>query len=139
MALNKVEYHVQSGAFFTFKVQAGQTVKIGEIVEIVGDRTVKTAVADSQAPVGVVYSGTVGVDGVTTGYQGNNGDVVTVIVLKPIVYLTAGATVAAGNQLKTGANGTAVPATVATDLYNERVGIAITGAASGSKFLALLV
>lgn len=139
MAQNKVEYHIQEGGFFTFKVNAGEVVKIGQIVEIKGDRVVGLAGAGSQKVIGVVYSGTVGIDGINVGYSGDNGDVATVVVLKPLVYLTAGGAVSAGDPLKSDANGNAVTATVGTDATEAIFGMAITGAgASGEDFVAVL-
>jgi hypothetical protein len=137
MARNNVEYHIQAGAFHTFKVAAGQTIRIGQIVELTGDLTVGVAGADSDSVVGVVYSGTVGIDGLTDGYKGDNGDVVTVVVLKPFVYLTADGAITAGAILTAGANGRAVAG--ATPTVGTRVGIAVTGAATaGEKFVAML-
>jgi predicted acyltransferase (DUF342 family) len=138
MARNKLEYHIQSGSFQTFAVKAGQTVKIGEIVEVSGDLEVQRATATSTKVLGVVYSGTVGVDGVTVGYQGNNKEKVTVIVLKPIVYLPAGATVTAGAVLKSDANGKIAPLVIGTDNDNARVGIALTGATAGNDAIVAL-
>ena len=143
MALNSVERHIQAGGLFTFKVAAGQTVKVGQLVEISGDQTVSLASADSKKVIGVVYSGTVGVDGVGTGYVGNNGDVVTVVSLRPIVYLTAGAAITAGSFIKAGTAGKAIAhadggAYVAGE-FKQVVGMAITAASGdGVTFLATL-
>jgi len=136
MAQNKVEYHIQDGGIFTFKVKAGATVKIGQLVEITGDREVAVPAGLSTKLVGVVYSGTVGIDGVGTGYKGDNGDVVSVVLLKPLVYLTAGDAVTAGAKVSSNASGQAV-ATGATDA--NKVAFAITGATAGNPFLAALV
>jgi hypothetical protein len=133
MARNFVEYHIQDGAFHTFKVDAGQTVKIGQLVELTGELAVSVAGAGADA-LGVVYSGTVGIDGLNDGYKGDNGDVVTVIVLKPLVYLEAGASVTAGNALEAGANGVAIP----NAGTNPKVGTALKSGASGERFLAIL-
>jgi Uncharacterized conserved protein (DUF2190) len=138
MAKNKVEYYIPAGGFFSFKVNAGETVKIGQLVEIKGDRTVGVATADSQKVVGVVYSGTVGVDGVNDGYKGDNGDVATVVILKPFVFLTAGGNITAGDALKAGANGQAVKLDPATGNFAEKIGMAITGATAGQQFIAVL-
>lgn len=139
MARNFVEYHIQEGAFHTFKVASGQTVKIGQMVEIVGDRTVGVAGADSDKVIGVVYSGTVGKDGLNVGYSGDEGDVVTVVALKPLVYLEAGAGgVTAGDKLKTDANGNAVALVVGTDSDLAKVGLALEAGTAGDRFLALL-
>lgn len=138
MARNKVEYHIQDGALFTFKVKAGQTVKIGELVEISGDMEVQRAGATSTKVVGVVYSGTVGLDGLNVGYKGDNGDVVTVVVFKPFVYLTAGAAVTAGQPVKSDANGKITPLTVGTDSDLAYIGLALTNASAGSDSIVLL-
>lgn len=142
MARNFVEYHIQEGAFHTFKVASGQTVKIGQVVEIVGDRTVGVAGADSQKAIGVVYSGTVGKDGLNVGYVGDEGDVVTVIALKPLVYLEAGSAVTAGDMLASNGAGTVKPhtstATFVAGEYNAVVGIALEAGAVGERFLAMI-
>lgn len=132
MARNKVEYHIQEGAFFTFKVEAGQTLYIGQPVDISGDMSVSLAAAGADA-IGIVYSGTVGLDGVKDGYKGDNGDVVTVVVLKPIVYLTAGASVAAGDAVEVAGSGKFAPLNT-----GAQVARAITGAAADNDFIALL-
>jgi hypothetical protein len=134
MAQNRVEYHIQDGAIFTFKVDAGQTIRIGQIVALTGDRTVSVADAGSTGLVGVVYGGTVGIDGVNEGFKGDNGDVVSVVVLKPFVYLEAGGAITAGASLTAGANGTAVVG----DGIGENIGTAIQDAASGERFVAFL-
>jgi hypothetical protein len=133
MAQNKIEYHIQSGAFFTFKVDAGATLFIGQPVKVVGDMTVALAGAGEEA-VGVVYSGTVGIDGVNAGYKGANGDVVTVVLNKPIVYLTAGGAITAGSDVEVGAGGKFV-----TKATGVAVAKALSGAgADGDKFIAYL-
>jgi len=136
MALNKVEYHIQEGAFHTFKVASGQTIKIGQPVVVTGDMLVSLAGTGADA-IGIVYSGTVGLDGLTVGYQGDNGDVVTVIVLKPIVYLTAGATVAAGNDVQVGSAGKFVYSD-GTTYTGVIIGKALSGAVVDEDFVALL-
>ncbi|PEZ47033.1 hypothetical protein CN367_11740 [Priestia megaterium] len=138
MARNKVEVHIQDGALFTFKVKAGQTLKIGEVVEISGDEEVQRAGATSTKVIGIVYSGSVGIDGVNVGYKGDNGDVVTVVVMRPQVYIPVGATVTAGQVLKSDANGKVVPLVVGTDSDQARVGIALTGATSGNDAIVIL-
>jgi Uncharacterized conserved protein (DUF2190) len=135
---NKVEYHIQDGSLHSFKVQAGQTVKIGEIVEIASDLKVQRAGATSTKVIGVVYSGTVGIDGVNVGYQGDKGDVATVIVLKPLVYMPAGSAVTAGAVVKSDANGKIAPLVAGTDSDLARVGIALTGATAGSDAIVAL-
>lgn len=139
---NRVEYRIPEDAGHTFKVKAGQVIKVGELAEITGDFEVQRASADSKKVVGVVYSGTVGVDGVNVGYQGDKGDVVTVVLLKPLVYLTAGGTIAVGDKVKSGANGQAVKqvatATYVADEEKQVVGMALTGATSGNKFVVAL-
>lgn len=104
MARNKVEYHIQAGAFHTFKVQAGETLFIGQPVAIRGDMTVGLANEGEEA-IGVVYAGNVAKDGVNEGYKGDDGDIVTVVMNKPIVYLTAGGAIPAGGDIQVGANG----------------------------------
>lgn len=137
MARNKVEYHIQEGAFHTFKVASGQTIKIGQPVKVTGDMTVSLATKGDQA-IGIVYSGTVGLDGLNVGYKGDNGDVVTVIVLKPIVYLTAGTGgVTAGNPIQVGDAGKFIHRDGTTNT-GEVVGIALSGALADADFIALL-
>lgn len=141
MARNFVEYHIQEGAFHTFKVTAGQTIKIGQLVSISGDRSVSVAGAGSKA-IGVVYSGTVGKDGINVGYLGSEGDVVTVIVLKPLVYLQAGGTIVAGDTLSAGASGKAVKfvesGTYVANSGDIVIGTALEGAVLDARFLAVL-
>jgi hypothetical protein len=137
MARNRVEYHIQEGAFHTFKVEAGQTAYIGQFVEVAGDRTVQPAGAGSTKVVGQVYSGTVGLDGLTDGYKGDNGDVVTVIALKPLTYVEVGGAVTAGANLKAD-SGNAVSHTEGTDSDNAVIGLALEGGASGERILAML-
>lgn len=136
MAQNKVEYHIQDGAIFTFKVATGQTLKIGEIVTLTGDRTVGKAASTATAPaIGVVYGGTVGKDGVNVGFVGNEGDVVSVVVFKPFVYLEAGAAVTAGTRLVSDAQGKAI----AVSGVLLPFATAVTGAtAAGQKIIAYL-
>lgn len=138
MAQNLVEYHIQDGAFHTFKVASGQTIKIGQLVEVVGDNTVGVATAGSNKVVGVVYSGTVGLDGLNDGYKGDNGDVVTVVSLRPLVYLQAGANVVAGDVLKAGGGGVAVKADTTGGTGYDKIGVALQGASTGQRFLAML-
>jgi hypothetical protein len=134
MARNKVEYHIQDGSLHTFKVKAGQTVKIGQFVEIQGDMEVGTPSAlTSQKVIGQVYSGTVGVDGLNVGYQGNNGDVATVIVLKPITYVTAGENLVAGDVVQSNTTGKAVKITT-----GNKAGLVLKGASSGADATVLL-
>ena len=132
MAKNLVEYHIPSGSFHTFKVAPGQTVKIGQFVEVAGDMAVKVAGAGSLKVVGQVYSGSVGVDGLGVGYRGDAGDVVTVIALKPITYAKAGAVITAGANLKTTATGDVTAHVEGTDSDNMVVAMALEGGASGS-------
>ena len=136
MARNKIEYHIQEGAFHTFKVATGETIKIGNPVVVTGDLSVSLAGKGTDA-IGIVYSGTVGLDGLTVGYQGDKGDVVTVIVLKPIVYLTAGATVAAGNDVQVGTSGKFLYADGTTNT-GVVIGKALSGAVVDEDFVALL-
>lgn len=132
---NKVELNIPSGALFPFKVASG-TVKIGEVVEIAGNRAVKTATADSKAVIGVVYSGTVGVDGVNVGYSSANDDVVTVVVMKPMVYLQASGTVTAGSLLKS--TGAGKVADIGAGTFDMALGRAISGGTNGSKVIVAL-
>lgn len=129
MAKNKVEFHIPHTAFFTFKVAAGQTLVAGDLVSITGDRTVSRAAAGAQV-VGVVYSGTVG----KTNYVGNDNDVVTVVVNKPFVYLTAGATIAAGAMLEAAANSKAI--TLAT---GKPFAQAVTAGVNNGQIIAILI
>jgi hypothetical protein len=137
MARNFVEYHIQEGAFHTFKVDAGETIRIGQLVSVTGDKAVSLAGAGDEA-IGVVYSGTVGLDGLKDGYKGDNGDVVTVIVLKPLVYLQAGGAISAGANLKAGADGKAVALAGDGSDVALKVGKALAGASADERFLALL-
>lgn len=106
MAQNLVEIHVPESANHSFAVAAGANVKIGDFVSLTSDGAVEpvaTGKENSNKVIGMVYSGTVGVDGVNAGYDGNRGDVVTVIVNKPLVYatVTSNGPVAAGDYLVT--------------------------------------
>lgn len=101
MARNKVEYHIQEGAFHSFKVNAGETLFIGQPVAVRGDMTVGLANAGEEA-IGIIYSGSVGKDGINEGYKGDEGDVVTVVLNKPLVYLTAGGAIPAGGDVQVG-------------------------------------
>ena len=133
MARNKVEYHIPAGSFHTFKVAAGETLFIGQPVKVTDDMTVELAGAGEKT-LGVVYSGSVGVDGENVGYQGDNGDVVTVVCLKPLVYLTAGGTVTAGDLVEVDGNGDFVTVT-----SGEPVAVACSGATSSNQFIAALL
>ncbi|MGG5739684.1 hypothetical protein [Bacillus cereus group sp. IBL03679] len=138
---NRVELNIPEDGIFTFKVKAGQTVKVGELVEITGDFEVQRASADSKKVFGVVYSGTVAIDGVNVGYQGDKGDSVS-IAFKGLLYVIAGGTIVAGDKVKAGANGAAVKqvatATYVADEEKQVVGTALTGATSGNKFIVAL-
>lgn len=140
MAKNLVEYHIQDGAIFTFHVAAGHTIKIGEFVEISGDRIVSAAQDGSTKVVGIVYSGTVGVDGVNVGYRGDHGEVVSVVALKPIVYAKAAGAIAAGDSLQTAGSGKHVATLdTATATGFEKIGMALTGAsAAGEEVIVML-
>lgn len=133
MANNKVEYHIQDGAIFTFKVAQGENIKIGQLVAMTGDREVGIAGVDADV-VGVVYGGTVGIDGVEEGFDGDKEHVVSVVVFKPFVYLEAGGAITAGDRLTAGANGTAV-----TGGTGEAFAKAVQGATSGERFVAFLL
>lgn len=138
MANNLVEYHIQDGAIFTFKVKAGQTVKIGQMVELTGDREVQVAGASSTKAVGVVYGGTVGKDGINTGFLGDEGDVVSVVCLKPLVYLKASGAITAGANLVTAAGGDVKVAGAVGTETGKFVGMAIQAATTGNRFVAIL-
>lgn len=135
MARNKVEYHIQAGSTFTFKVKAGSTVKIGDVVEISGSREVTTAATGSEKVAGVVYAGTVGVDGVNVGFQGDRGDVAVVIILKPFVYMTASAAIAAGDNLKAAGANKVAKLDSATDKFTTKIGLAITPASAANDVI----
>jgi hypothetical protein len=137
MARNFVEYHIQDGAFHTFKVASGETIKIGQLVQIAGDRTVEVADGTKTA-IGVVYSGTVGKDGLGVGYVGDEGDVVTVVALKPLVYLEAGGNITAGALLKASGSGQAVAIDTATGNGYDAIGVALEAGSLGNRFLAML-
>jgi hypothetical protein len=136
MARNFVEYHIQEGAFHTFKVLAGQVIKIGQPVVISGDKSVSLAGSGEKA-IGIVYSGTVGKDGLNVGYEGDEGDVVTVVLLKPIVYVEAGGTITAGNPLQVGSNGQFLHRDGTTNT-GEVVATAVTGGVAGDRIVAIL-
>lgn len=136
MANNLVEYHIQDGAIFTFKVAQGQNIKIGQVVEITGDREVSVAGVDADA-LGVVYGGTVGIDGIGEGFEGDKEHVVSVVVFKPFVYLEAGGAITAGARLTAGANGTAVVG--GAEAVGPAFAKAIQGADSGERFVAFLL
>lgn len=132
MAQNKVEYHIPRDSRHSLDVQAGQVVKIGDPVKITGDFEVAVAGAGELA-VGVVYGGTVGIDGVNVGFDGDKNHTVTVIVHKPLVYMTAGGAVTAGAKLEVGASGKVV-----TLSAGEQIGQAITGGALNEKIVVAL-
>ena len=132
---NFVEYHIQEGSFHTFKVEDGETVKIGQMVKVTGDRSVSVAGAGDNA-IGVVYSGTVGKDGRNVGYLGDEGDVVTVVALKPLVYLEASGTITPGTDVVAGPDGTVAVAT--EEAGGPAVGHALESANAGDRFLVML-
>lgn len=136
---NRVEIHIQAGATRTFNVAPTKTVKIGELVELTGnDFEVQTvATAGSGKVIGVVYSGSAGIDGVNVGYKGDNGDVVTVVVLKPIVYLIAGAAINPGDTLKSDNTGKAVKIDTATDKFDAFIGRALSKATAAGQKVAV--
>lgn len=139
MAQNRVEVHIPHTAFFTFNVQAGQNLKIGDWVELSGDREVKAASSGSTKVVGMVYSGSVGIDGVNDGYKGDDKNVVTVVVNKPLVYavVTDSAPVAAGDSLKV-TSAKRVATLGETDTLDMKVGMAVTSGGTGEKIVILL-
>lgn len=131
MARNKVEVHIQSGAFHTFKVAEGEVVKIGDPVAVKGDMVVGVAGAGDLA-LGVAYGGTVGI---AHQFDGDKGEVVTVVVNKPLVYLTAGGAVTAGAKVEVGAG-----AKVVAHDAGEALAIALTGAvADGDTIVGALL
>ncbi len=139
MAQNRVEVNIQDGALHTFKVKAGAVIKIGELVEISGDLEVQKAGATSTKVIGIVYSGTVGIDGLNVGYEGDKKHVVTVVMLKPQVYLKAGTGgLTAGAIAKSDANGLGVNLVAGTDSDLARVGIVIKGATAGNYGIVAL-
>lgn len=143
MAKNYVEQYTQAGAFHSFKVEEGQTVKIGQLVEITPNGKVQVAGAGSIKVLGTVYSGTTGKDGRNVGYEGDKGEVATVVVLKPLVYLEASGTVTAGDSLKAGVNGTVVThssgTTFVQDEYKQVVAMALASGTTGERVLSILV
>lgn len=146
MAQNLVEIHVPESANHSFAVAAGANVKIGDFVSLTSDGAVEpvaTGRTNSNKVIGMVYSGTVGVDGVNAGYDGNRGDVVTVIVNKPLVYATVadGATVTAGDYLVAeSAKGVATydPAAATPDTPDMIIGRAITSGGTGERIAIML-
>ncbi|RDY72569.1 hypothetical protein DXT76_01110 [Halobacillus trueperi] len=138
MAKNFVEYHTQEGAFHTFHVASGEVVKIGQFVEISGDMEVKPATQDSEKVVGMVYSGTVGVEGREYGYHGDQNHKATVVVLKPFTFAETEANVTAGDSLKVTANGNVTPMDFAGgDTIFMKVATALKSANSGDRVLIL--
>ncbi|MED4409030.1 hypothetical protein P5609_001395 [Bacillus licheniformis] len=142
MAKNFVEHHIQEGAFHTFKVEAGQVVKIGQVVEVTPNGGVQVAGAGSTKVLGVVYSGTVGVDGKNVGYSGDNNEVATVVALKPLVYLEANETINAGDMVEAGTNGTIVVhnegATYLANEGHQKIGLALQNGNAGERILIAL-
>lgn len=138
MAQNLVEYHIQDGAIFTFKVKAGADLRIGQVVEISGDREVTIATASSTKVVGVVYGGTVGIDGVNAGFKGDEGHVVSVVLFKPLVYLKASGAITAGATLVSATNGDVKVAGAVGTETGRILGMAIMAATSGNRFVAAL-
>ena len=134
MARNFVEVHIDDASLFSYRVKAGQTLKIGELVEISGDLEVQKAGAGSVKVIGIVFSGTVGVDGINDGYEGDKKHVVTVALAQKgnQVYLKAGTGgLVAGDLVKADANGAGVKVTVGTDPDLAVVGIVQKGAVAG--------
>lgn len=143
MSLNSVnkEYYIQKGALHTFKVGAGQTVYAGQPVDMAGDMTVKVA-ESGKSIVGIVYTGSLPQDWTNydhqrDGYSGDKGQIVTVVVCKPLVYVTAGASIVAGNDLEVGASGI-VPQPTDPLLAGTYFGKALTGGATGEKVIIAL-
>lgn len=134
MARNFVEVHIDDASLFSYRVKAGQNIKIGELVEISGDLEVQKAGAGSVKVIGIVFSGTVGIDGINDGYDGDKKHVVTVALAQKgnQVYLKAGTGgLVAGDLVKADANGRGVKVTVGTDPDLAVVGIVQKGAVAG--------
>lgn len=134
MARNFVEVHIDDASLFSYRVKAGQNIKIGELVEISGDLEVQKAGAGSVKVIGIVFSGTVGVDGINDGYEGDKKHVVTVALAQKgnQVYLKAGTGgLVAGDLVKADANGHGVKVTVGTDAPEAVVGVVQKGAVAG--------
>lgn len=134
MARNFVEVHIDDASLFSYRVKAGQTLKIGELVELSGDLEVQKAGAGSVKVIGIVFSGTVGIDGINDGYKGDKKHVVTVALAQKgnQVYLKAGTGgLVAGDLVKADANGAGVKVTVGTDSDLAVVGIVQKGAVAG--------
>jgi len=140
MANNIVEVHIADASMFTFKVKAGQVVKIGELVEVSGDIEVQRAGAGSEKVLGIVYSGTVGIDGLADGYDGDKKHVATVVLIGKAnqVYVKAGTGgLVAGDSIKSDATGQGVKATLGTDSAHAIVGLVIKGAVAGERAIVL--
>ena len=134
MARNFVEVHIDDASLFSYRVKAGENIKIGELVEISGDLEVQKAGADSVKVIGIVFSGTVGIDGINDGYDGDKKHVVTVALAQKgnQVYLKAGTGgLTAGDLVKANADGHGVAVTVGTDAPEAVVGIVQKGAVAG--------
>src|SRR5574343_1414824 len=139
MGMNTVEINIQDGALHTFKVKAGVNIKIGDLVEISGDYEVQKAGVTSTKVIGIVDSGTVGIDGINVGYSGDQKHVVTVVMLKPQVLIKAGTGgLTAGNIVKSDANGAGVALVQGTDSDLARVGIVLKGATAGNMAVVAL-
>ncbi len=149
MAQNLVEINVPDFSTHTFKVKAGTNVKIGDFVVLSENWTVEPApTGGTNAVIGMVYSGTVGVDGVGVGYSGDKGDVVTVIISKPLVWATVSSTkapVAAGDYLIANSAkrvATYDPPTAekpeATDTPDMIIGRAVTSGGAGERIAIML-
>jgi len=140
MAQNLVEVHIADASMFSFKVKAGQVVKVGELVEISGDIEVQRAGAGSEKVLGIVYGGTVGIDGINDGFEGDKKHVVTVVLIGKAnqVYVKAGTGgLVAGDAVKSDASGQGVKATLGTDSAHAVVGLVIKGAVAGERAIVL--
>lgn len=128
MARNKVEYHIPHHAFFTFAINTGETLVPGDLVKLTGNLTVGAASAAADNVLGVVYAGTVG----KSEYKAADGDKVTVVVNKPLVYLTASAAVVVGAKLVASSKNKVVTAGEAS---GTPFAIALTAAAANNDVI----
>jgi len=134
MARNRVEYHIPVDCTHSLDVQAGQVVKIGEPVKITGNFQVARAGAGELA-VGVVVGGTVGINGVSPGFEGDKKHTATVVIQKPLVHMVVGGAVTAGTKVEVGTAGKLV-----ANATGEPIGIAVSGAtADGQSIVVALL
>ena len=112
---NQVEYHIRQDSEETFKVNAGEVLYIGDVVELKGDMTVGAAAADSEKVVGVVTGGTVGNIGYRNpagnlvgqvGFSGDRKEVVNVLLNGHMIYAQVAGSPTVGAKVAAGAAGT---------------------------------